>query len=169
MELARMNAGLDDISAALLFGASYDTAMITVLESDKSARPDMRFDRIYARVHFVPLDSYGIRLIKMLTLPDWNEKLLSALFAPEERSYDKGFMEYDAVVDGKIILSHLDGDIARLIRFREALNSRGEPANPPAEVLCFPWQTGFLRDHLGNLAGLRELEMERVENALDSE
>jgi hypothetical protein len=75
LELARMNAGLDDISAALLLGASYDTAMKTVTESDKSARPDMRFDRIYTRVHFIPLDSYGIRLLKMLTLPDWNEKL----------------------------------------------------------------------------------------------
>ncbi|MDR1204343.1 MAG: hypothetical protein LBL26_02535 [Peptococcaceae bacterium] len=162
LELARMNAGLDEISAALLFGASYDVAVKTVLESDRSARQDMRFDRIYTRVHFIPLDPNGIRLLKMLILPDWNERLLSVLFAPEERSYNLGSMEYDAIVNGKKILSHLDGDIARLIRFREALRVYAESA----EVLCFPWQTGFLQAYLGDAAGIRELEMRVVETAL---
>ena len=95
----------------------------------------------------------------MLILPDWNEKLLTALFDPTQRSYNRGSMEYDAVVDGRKILSHLDGDIARLIRFREALNSNHDPA----DVLCYPWQTEFLRAYLGKRAGIRELEMEAVE------
>jgi hypothetical protein len=162
LELARMNAGPDDVSAALLIGASYETAMNTILESDRSRRLDLRFDKIYTRVHFAPLDSNGARLIKMLTLPDRNEKLLDALFEPSERSHNRGSMEYDAVVNGRRILSHLDGDIARLIRFREALNARAEPA----EVLCYPWQTRFLRDWLGNAAGFREPEMDAIEAAL---
>jgi hypothetical protein len=162
IELARMNAGLEDVSAALLLGASCDTAMSTILESDKSRRRELRFDKIYTQVHFAPLNANGARLIKMLVLPDWNEKLLGALFAPGERSYNKGAMEYDAVVNGKKILSHLDGDIARLIRFREALGFRPEPA----EVLCYPWQVCFLQGYLGALAGLRELEMSMVEAAL---
>jgi hypothetical protein len=71
-------------------------------------------------------------------------------------------MEYDAIVDGRKILSHLDSDVARLIRFREALETYPEPA----DVLCFPWQTEFLRSYLGTLAGLRELDPGAVEAAL---
>jgi hypothetical protein len=162
LELARMNAGLDDVSAALLFGQSAEVALNTVLESDRSRRAELRFDRIYTRIHFVPLNRDGVRLLRLLVLPNRNEKLLGALFDSNQRSYNRGHMEYDAAVDGKKILSHLDGDIARLIRFREALAARTEPA----EVLCFPWQTGFLRAYLGGLAGLRELEPGAVETAL---
>jgi hypothetical protein len=162
LELARMNAGLNDISSALLFGQSAETAMTTILESDKSRRPDLRFDRIYRNTHFVPLNADGIRLLKLLVLPNRNERLLNALFEPGQRSYDKGSMEYDAIVDGRKILSHLDSNVARLIRFREALKTYSEPA----DVLCFPWQTEFLRNYLGTLAGLRELDPDTVEAAV---
>jgi len=158
-ELVRMNAGLSEVPAAILFGRSAETALNTIMASDKSRRAELRIDRIYQTLYFVPLNQSGIRLLKLLVLPDWNEKLLSALFDPTQRSYNRGSMEYDAVVDGRKILSHLDGDIARLIRFREALNSNHDPA----DVLCYPWQTEFLRAYLGKRAGIRELEMEAVE------
>ena len=84
------------------------------------------------------------------------------MFEPDQRSYNKGAMEYDGIVDGRKILSHFDGDIARLIRFREAQNYQTEPA----DVICFPWQAGFLKSYLNGLAGLRELNMDAVEAAL---
>ena len=162
LELVRMNAGLDLVNTALLFGKSADIALKTIIESDKNRKPDLRFDRIYKRIHFIPLDQNGIRLLKMLILPNWNERLLNALFEPCQRSYNRGAFEYDAIVDGRIVLSHLDGDIARLIRFRESQDYRAEPA----DVLCFPWQTGFLKLYLNGLAGLRELDIGSVEAAL---
>jgi hypothetical protein len=161
-ELARMNAGINDVTATLLFGQNPDVALRTIMESDKSNRNELRFDRIYNSVHFVPLDSNGIRLLKMLTLPDWKEKLLSALFNKSQRSYNLGAIEYDAIVNEKIILSHLDSDIARLIRFREALNYQSQTA----DVLCFPWQVKFLRAYLDKDVGIRELDMDTVETAL---
>ena len=162
LELARMNAGLTEVSAAALFGKGAGVALDTILESDKGRRADLRFDRIYKTIHFIPLNQSGIRLLRLLILPDWNERLLNALFDPGQRSYNRGSMEYDAVVNGRKILSHLDGDIARLIRFREALDSNREPA----DILCYPWQTAFLRTYLGELAGIRELGMEAVEAVL---
>jgi hypothetical protein len=162
LELARMNAGLDDVSAALIFGQNADVALNTILESDKSRRRDLRFDRIFTSIHFIPLDANGVRLLKLLILPDWNERLLIALFDPGQRSYNRGSIEYDAVVNGTKILSHLNGDIARLIRFREALT----PQTGSADVLCFPWQTGFIKAYLNGRAGLRELDIGAVEAAL---
>jgi len=161
MEIARMNAGLAKTPAALLLGQNMDIALKTILESDKTRRAALRFDRIYMRLHFIPLDQNGVRLLKMLITPDWNERLLGTLFNANQRSYNRGHMEYDAMVADRMILSHLDGDIARLIRFREALHTQAGPA----DILCYPWQTGFLRSYLGDRVGFRELDMGTVEAA----
>ncbi|MCL2343324.1 MAG: hypothetical protein FWC62_05445 [Firmicutes bacterium] len=162
LELTRMNAGLDEVSAALLLGQSMDAALKTILESDMSRRSQLRFDRIYTRIFYIPLNQNGARLLRMLLSPDWNERLLGALFESSQRSYNHGRMEYDAIVDGRMVLSHLDGDIARLIRFREALCDQAGPA----DILCYPWQTEFLKTYLGEGAGIRELNMSTVEAAL---
>ncbi|MDR1703499.1 MAG: hypothetical protein LBS19_02270 [Clostridiales bacterium] len=161
-ELERMNAGSNMTPSALLFGYSADVALKTVLESDKNRRLELRFDHVYRNIHYIPLNKEGVRFLKILVSPDWNEKLLGALFEERQRSYNRGTMEYDAIVDGRIILSHLDGNIARLVRFREAMQFQTKPA----DVLCFPFQTEFLKAYLGGLAGLRELSMESVESAI---
>jgi len=166
-ELARINAGLDETKPALLLGYDPGTAFKTMLESDKSRRAEFRFDRVYPKIHFIPLNQYGIRLLKILATPDWNEKLLTALFEPEQRSYNRASMEYDAMIDNRMILSHLDSDIARLYRFRESLANRVSGSETAgADVICYPWQTDFLKSYLGDLAGLRELEMDSVESVL---
>ena len=90
------------------------------------------------------------------------ETLLSALFPPELRPGGPGVMEYDAQREGTFIFSHLDGDIARLVRLRQAL----EHTEVPFEVLCFPWQTAFLHGYLGGRAALREIAMDALEEAL---
>lgn len=161
-ELARMNAGLPRADHALLLGECMDTALHTMEESDRSRRMELRFDRIYPHVHFIPLNWQGIRLLKILTLPDWNEQILSAVFPPEWRAAGPGIIEHDAQRGGTFILSHLDGDLARLLRLRQAL----EHSETSCEVLCFPWQTAFIRDYLGGRVGLREVTMDALEDAL---
>ena len=47
-----------------------------------------------------------------------------------------GVMEYDAQNAKTLILSHLDGDIARLVRVRQALEHSGTPY----EILCYHQQ-----------------------------
>ena len=53
--------------------------------------------------------------------------------------------------------------LARLLRLKQAL----EHISAPVELLCFPWQTPFLREYLGNRVQLRELTIEVLEEALD--
>jgi len=164
-EIVRMNAGHRDVISALLFGASEDVALKTVIESDRSYRKQGRFDKIYQYVHFVPLDRNGINLLKILTLPDWNEKLMKVLFAPEMRLKGYGSFEYDAYFENKYVYSHLDSDIARLIRFKEAV----ENYDYSFEVLCFSWQVAFLRAYLGKSVILKQIEMSAVLKALKIE
>jgi len=161
-ELARMNAGLPLTDHALLLGERMDIALQTLLESDKTKRMEMRFDRIYPHIHFVPLGQVGIRLLKLLTHPDRDERILSALFPSEWRRPSPGVMEYDAQREGTFILSHLDSDIARLIRLRQAL----EYSQVPFEIICFPWQSSFLREYLGKRVQLREIDPHALESEL---
>ena len=161
-ELARMNAGVQSIDSAILLGESYDTALTTLLESDKNRRLELRFDGIYRHIYFVPMNAGGIRQFRLLTVPDWKEKLLELLFDPDVRSYNRGFMEYDASIGGTCVFSHLDGDIARLIRFREAMQTGAGSF----EVLCFDDQAPFLREYLGPYITLKTIDAATVEAEL---
>ena len=104
----------------------------------------------------------GVSLLKILTLPDWNEKLLRALFKPEMRPKGYGSIEFDAYWNKMYIYSHLDSDIARLIRFREALKTQDKPF----EVICFPWQVEFLSNYLSGSVRLKQIAMPAVLTAL---
>jgi len=161
-EIARLNADISQVNAAVLLGQSEEVALKTLLESDKSRRMEFRFDSIYGHIYFVPMDANGVRQLRLLASPDWNARLLDLLFEPEARSYGSGLFEYDACVDGVYVLSHLDGDLARLIRFREAIEcQRGR-----FEMLCFPHQAQFLREYIGQAAGIKTIGMDLVEAEL---
>ena len=162
-ELARMNAGLERVDRALLMGERMDVALETLLESDRSPRMELRFDRIYPHIHFIPMNGEGAKLLHLLTLPDWNEQMLSAVFPDEWRLPNPSSLECDARHGETFILSHLDGDIARLARLRQAL----ENTAVSVEVLCYPWQSPFLREYLGNQVQLREIDLHDLESELE--
>lgn len=163
-EVARLNGGVSHLDGALLFGKSYETALET-LEFSDPRHPELRFDSIYPHIHFLPLDGFGARLLGILTLSDWQERLLDLLFEPSTRTYGRGTMEYDAQVGAVKVLSHLDGDLARLLRFREGLWSH----SGKFEVVCFPQQAEFVREFLKDRASVREIPIAVVEEGLREE
>lgn len=165
IETCRLNAGIGTVDSAILFGESYDVALATLNETERNHRLEMRFDAIYRHIFFVPLSAAGVRQLDLFTVPDWREKILDALFERESRSFDRGVFEYDACVDGRYILSHLDGDIARLIRFKEAIsNIRVE-----TEVICFGEQIEFLKEYFGEKVRLSVIERDAIEEAIGLE
>ena len=104
----------------------------------------------------------GIRQLRFLTVPDWKEKILNMLFDPEERSYNRGRFEYDAIVDDVYIYSYLDADIARLMRLHETLSAQKRDV----VVLCFAYQVAFLREYFGPLVELKVIDFDTVEDEL---
>ena len=159
---SRIIAGPVRADHAILLGENTDLALQTLLESDKSRRMELRFDRIYPHVHFIPMTEQGTRLLRLLTLSDWHEQVLAAVFPERMRVKMPGVMEYDAQDGNTLILSHLDGDIARLVRVRQALEHSGAPY----EILCFPWQSQFVDRYIGGRAQLREIGLPDLEDAL---
>ena len=67
------------------------------------------------------MDGFGSHLPRILTTPNWRERILRALFKRENRSFDMGAFTYDACVDGVYTLSFLDSTLWQLFRFREAV------------------------------------------------
>ena len=132
--------------------------------SDMGASTDW-FDAIYRNLYFIPMDEHGIRQLRLMTVPDWKERLLELLFDPEVRTYDRGLFEYDAKIDDAYVFSHLDGDLARLVRFKEAVeNQCGN-----YEVLCYPYQMAFIREYLGSRVTIKTIGFDAVEAELDPE
>ena len=163
MEICRYNSNIKTVDAAILMGESYEAAITTIMESDKNRRYEYRFDSIYNRIYFVPLNEYGIRQLKIMLLPDWNEKLSDLLFGdayvrPEERTF-----EYDAFIDNKYIFSFLDGDIARLIRFREYVES---DKSRKYELVCYVHQFEDVKRYMKDYCLYKMISIEKVEKSL---
>ena len=158
-DLSRLNAGISKVDSAILFGESEKIALDTLLLSDKM---EFRFDSVYHHVYFLPLNELGIRLFSLMLVPNWDAQLLDLLFDPDSRSYNRGAFEYDAVIDGTYVLSHLDGDLGRLIRFRDTACSRAGKF----EVLCYPHQVPFLREYLGPRVNIKTIDIDSVEAEL---
>ena len=162
----------NEVSSAILMGTDVHIAMKTLIESDTTRKQQTRMDKIYPYVHFVPLNRDGVDLVRILTLPDRNERLLRALFKPEQINRGFSSVEFDARQDGRYIFSHLDSDIARLIRFRSALkfvNSDREKEGEDKlqfDVVCFTWQAEFLQKYLSGLVRLRTVDMGKLMTAL---
>lgn len=162
-ELARLNAGVQTVDSAILFGASEEIALQSFSEKSAGQRKTMRSDAAYQHIHFVPLNEMGVRQLRILTAPNWKERILDALFLPEIRSYGIGRFEYDACVEGGYVFSHLDSDLNRLIRFKEAI----EHIPGPFEVLRFPHQVEFLWEYLEGRAVIKTIGLEAIEQALE--
>lgn len=162
-DLARRNAGVDALCGAILFGRSGSVALDTLMETNKADRRDCRIDRIYMAVHFAPLNNDGKRMLQLLTIPALQARLRSVLFP--HRLQVNGFMECDcdAVDGGKYILSHLDGDLARLVRFRLAAI---EDKEHQYEAVCYPWQLAYVKPFLGERIELKLIDPARIAAAL---
>lgn len=162
IEIARMNAGINDVDSAILFGQSDKILLDTLMVNEANHRLEFRFDGIYRHIHFVPLNEYGIRLLKLICMKDASKMLIDILFESDSLANGLGSFEYDAYINNKYILCHLDGDVARLIRFKEAISVN----QYDSEVICFEFQADYLRAFLNGLAKIKVLEMSLVETEL---
>jgi len=149
--------------AAIMFGIDYTVALDMLREMKETKNLGNGIFSVYKNIFFVPQNEFGVRLLRVLTTPDWNEQILEGLFEDEDRSYNKGTFSYDAYEDGVFELSFLDGDIGRLFRFREAILDR----DGMFKVICYPEQITFLQNYFGDMVDLATMSIENVEHFLE--
>lgn len=161
--IAGANAQINTVDSALLLAESDSVALNTLLEISKNRRKDNRFDSVFHHVHTIPMNDFGVQILRLICVPDWNEKILDYLFDPSERSFNRGRFEYDAYVDGVYVYSFLDCDIARLPRLKSALSHQTDLT---VEILCYPQHVSLLQAYIGNLASLKVIELSQIEQEL---
>lgn len=162
MEIARMNAGIDTVDSAILFGATTGIGLETLKEQKKIQKAEMRFDRIYHHVHYLPMNQDGVQLLRLLVLEDWKERLMQALFPPELRPAGIPNMEYDAKNGSTYLYVSIDNDIARITRLRDGLAT----TDAPYEIICLPWQVDFVKSYLGDRVRLRTIPADTIWEAI---
>jgi len=161
--LSIVNSGVDHVRLPMLFfGASQEFAFRSMLAMRKATNVRFRFDMFAPRIHFVPLNQYGARFLRFISIPGWRDHLLELLFDEDQIAKHTNF-EYDAKINGTYILSHLDSDLCRLNRFREAIID--EP-DSKYEALCFEWQYDFVKKYLGDLAKVTVISFDAVDKEM---
>ena len=161
--LSIVNSGVDHARLPMLFfGASQEVAFRSMLAMRKATNVNLRFDMFAPRIHFIPLNRYGARFLKFISIPRWREYLLELLFG-EDQIVKLTSFEYDAKINGTYILSHLDSDLCRLNRFREAIIDNPDEKY---EALCFEWQYDFVKKFLGDLAKVTVISFDAVDKEL---
>ena len=100
---------------------------------------------------------------EQLPAPAKQQEMVAQLL--REFPLSRGLFEYDAKIGDAYVFSHLDGDLARLVRFKEAVqNDRAK-----YEVLCYTYQMTFIREYLGNHVTIKTIGLDAVEAELDPE
>lgn len=165
-EIAGMNTMTKDMSSAIIFGESMEVMKRNLEELRKEENIKKQnspyLDKVYRNVHFIPLTEEGIRQFRIFLVYNWQEKILSALYPDSERSFGKGYFDYDALVDGVYSFSFLDANIVRLLKFMKEMNRQDKQF----EILCFDFQEEFLRSFLDERIMIYPVAMEDVEKAL---
>lgn len=165
--IAAYNADGDFLNdyPAIIFGKSNDLA-VTMLKTydeqfDKYKRVRKR-GKTYEYVHFFTLDANGVRQLRQMKYPDWEDRILTALFDEEELSYAHGFLGYDAYADGIHWFSFLNGDICGLRHFR------GRAVENPKQwgVICFPHQLDLIWEYVGKKINVGTVSLDNFEEML---
>ncbi len=158
--------------AVLMFGADYNIALDLLQQIKETKKQDNGFFRTYNQILFVPMDEFGVRLLRLVTSVNWREELLSSLFEPEQYTASWGSLQFDVLVDGIDTYCFLNGDIRNLFNFRNTLLMRKEGLLRHGlvvghKVICYPEQLAFVKEFFGDLAEYATVSMDDVERVLE--
>lgn len=161
---ASQNTQSDTVYSTILMSTTLKNALDTVFESDRLTTRRSTYigeagmNRLYDNIHFVPLDDFGVKILRILVEDDFEEKLFRLIFDESERASIQDTFIYDAKSNGKYICSFLSGDINKLIRFKKG--SAGIESS--CAVLCYKEQLPSLKEYLGERYEYQTVEIDEV-------
>lgn len=124
-------------------------------------------DDVYKKIYFVPANSDGVRLLRMLAVPDMHSSLCAALL-PEEarRALENRYLTADGRGEaGEIYGLFCDSELKRIHNFCGNMRVNRIPLQNCTAV-CFPWQEPILRAYLGPEVNIRTVSQETAERIL---
>ena len=155
--VVRMNAGGEKVDSAIMFYESEKVAIETVRDIKANEQLDLGFMNIYPKIYFIPLGEEGIRQLNLFVRPKWFERAIRYLF--KDNVELNPYFAVDATIDKKKILCFFDGNVARLIRFKNWIMSNHYACG----IVCFPHQKKIIEEFFGFEIPLKVVPMEEIE------
>lgn len=151
-----------NVTKMILMGRSLETVMKTISQSKREEELALRLSykekykhhtsisSIYRNVHYVPLSEFGQKLLKILTVPDYHNKLLRLVFKDDEISTGSDGFMHDAHRNGVYVLSFLDGDVTRLHWYKQIIKDNEELGKKyEYAILCYYEQREEVKSFMG--------------------
>ena len=157
-EITSMNSATKNPSSALLYGKDYSVALRTVKELHLNARKSSLFAADYTKIHFLPMNQFGVKVFQLMVLPDWQNELLELMFDESQIRREVGVFQYDAKIDEHYVLSFLDCDLVKLYRFYDFVRK----SKYQWMVVCFEEQADFIRGYMGADVKLRVMKLQAI-------
>ena len=133
------------VKQAIAFTNKYSALSELLLSAETSHYKEqfefLTFDNNYENMYCLPTNIHGKSMMFMLKQKGHHKTILKELF---DKSFDTGksfSVDCDAMKDGNYYLSFVEGDIARLKRFKQAM-AFYEPKL--FHVFCYEWQKDML-------------------------
>ena len=142
---------------AILLGTDMDAAL-SVLESTGGARRRyLMIDESYEHLHFIPFDTNGDMLLRILSNPElWEDtrQLLSADMQPAPNS----FIDCDGKdAEGNPVLLGFDFDLCRIKKFCAGLTLR----SLQGVILCFDFQADAFKKYCPPAVSLKTIDTQK--------
>lgn len=157
-----LNSQTRRISKAILMGRDINTVMNTITQTEKAEKAAVALNRqqsykyhnsitsIYKDVYYIPLNQFGQKLLQILALPDFHQKLLRLVFKDDEISNGKDGFMHDACRNGVYVLSFLDGDVTRLHWYKQIIKDNEELGKKyEYAILCYYEQREEVKSFMG--------------------
>ena len=161
--LSGMNGGLrytpDTPVKALIIGEGMDTALKLMESTGGFQKSYFYLDSSFDYFHYIPDDSAGATMLKLLCSPALLKGLRSLLLSDLQPPCPDYGLEHDAVSEGMPVLLAFDFDMLRLSRFRTALSFHGLTGS----LICFDFQKPALRKYFGDAAVIETIDLKKFE------
>ena len=146
----------------LMTGSSMKTALALLTSTGSRNRLYFRLDETFTKFYFLPNNSEGESLLKILCSAEARYELRELLLSDLANENPELPMEHDAVDSGGLpVLLAYEFDMERIRRFRKSL----ELFDMRGVVYCFDFQQAVLSEYFGSLVKIQAISMEKVKSS----
>lgn len=103
---------------------------------------------VYKNIYALPLNQDGQKMMKLMSIPDWQEKIYSNVLTMEQRTRKSSVVECDGQDDNRYLFVFCVPNIRRLKMFYK--RAKIENDRDKYAVMCFDTQKKFLTEAMGN-------------------
>lgn len=130
---------------AIMFGQDMDIAYKLLTSTGGYKRSLFMLDTAFQHFYFLPSDTHGETILKILSHPPIAEKLNSILLSDLDKQKYNLPIEYDALTpDGIPTILAYDFDMHRINQFNAGLSLHGLTGN----LICFDFQIPILKQYM---------------------